>query len=166
MENKVIDPRGYVLIYVGKKHHLADVRGYAYEHRLVAERILGRRLKPEEEVHHKNTNPSDNSESNIKVAKNHAEHLFLHRTNHKKRKPWEPNPLVFCDCGCGRSFNRFDEYDRPRKYFPGCSWRKGTGKRNSAEMILCECGCRTSIKKYDSGARPRRFVSGHNGRKS
>lgn len=38
--------QGYMLIYVGKHHHLADVRGYAYEHRLVAEQMLGRRLEP------------------------------------------------------------------------------------------------------------------------
>lgn len=39
-----IASNGYVLIKVGTGHHLADVRGYAYEHRLVAERKLGRRL--------------------------------------------------------------------------------------------------------------------------
>lgn len=56
----VVDPRGYVLVYVGKKHHLADVRGYAYQHRLEAEKQLGRRLRKGEEVHHKRST-SDNS---------------------------------------------------------------------------------------------------------
>lgn len=37
-----IASNGYVLVRVGKKHHLADVRGYAYEHRIVAEQKLGR----------------------------------------------------------------------------------------------------------------------------
>ena len=37
---------GYILLRVGKRHHLADVRGYAYEHRVVAEKSLGRKLRP------------------------------------------------------------------------------------------------------------------------
>lgn len=43
---------GYVLVRVGVEHHLADVRGYAYEHRLVAEEKIGRRLRDDEHVHH------------------------------------------------------------------------------------------------------------------
>lgn len=42
-----IASNGYVLIRVGTGHHLADVRGYAYEHRVVAENSLGRRLVDE-----------------------------------------------------------------------------------------------------------------------
>ena len=49
-----IASNGYVLVRVGKRHHLADVRGYAYEHRLVAEEKLGRRLTPGEIPHHIN----------------------------------------------------------------------------------------------------------------
>lgn len=30
----MVEPRGYVLVFVGKNHHLADCRGYAYEHRI------------------------------------------------------------------------------------------------------------------------------------
>lgn len=40
-----VTEHGYVIIHVGIKHHLADVRGYAYEHRLVAEKKVGRRLR-------------------------------------------------------------------------------------------------------------------------
>ena len=43
----ITDPRGYKLVFVGKKHHLADVRGYAYEHRLLAEKKLGRNDLPD-----------------------------------------------------------------------------------------------------------------------
>lgn len=31
---RVVDPRGYALVRVGAEHPLADVRGYAYEHRI------------------------------------------------------------------------------------------------------------------------------------
>lgn len=36
-----IASNGYMLVRVGLSHHLADVRGYAYEHRLVAEQKIG-----------------------------------------------------------------------------------------------------------------------------
>lgn len=47
-----IASNGYKLIFVGKQHHLADIRGYAYEHRINAEKKIGRRLRPGEQVHH------------------------------------------------------------------------------------------------------------------
>lgn len=58
---------GYVLIRVGVGHHLADSRGYAYEHRLVAERMLGRRLQGGEEVHHVDRNRQNNAPENLEV---------------------------------------------------------------------------------------------------
>lgn len=157
------DPRGYVLRYVGKKHHLADVRGYAYEHRIVAERAIGRRLETGEEVHHRDENPSNNDASNLEVARNHAEHMAKHRTNPKKRPVGAANPVIKCRCGCGVEFEKFDAFGRPRTYARGCSGRRGSGKRNSTEEVACACGCGTKFNKYDRGGRVRRFVSGHNG---
>lgn len=58
---------GYVLVRVGKDHHLADVRGYAYEHRLNAELMLGRRLEPDEQVHHIDGDKANNATSNLMV---------------------------------------------------------------------------------------------------
>lgn len=69
---------GYVLIRVGVGHHLADVRGYAYEHRLVAELMLDRRLRPGEAVHHKDENKRNNDPSNLQVMSSNAEHMKLH----------------------------------------------------------------------------------------
>ena len=61
---RTVTEHGYVLIKVGVGHHLADVRGYAYEHRLKAEVKLGRRLSPSEIVHHINGDKQDNKLSN------------------------------------------------------------------------------------------------------
>jgi hypothetical protein len=36
--------QGYICIAVADDHHLRQAHGYAYEHQLVAETILGRRL--------------------------------------------------------------------------------------------------------------------------
>jgi len=114
---------GYVLIYVGKHHHLADVRGYACEHRLVAERMLGRRLEPGELVHHKDKSKagrSDNRPDNLEVVQGNAGHFVLHRKHDSGlRRPGEPNPVVACACGCGNSFPKYDDCGRPRRYVSG-----------------------------------------------
>lgn len=110
---------GYVIIRVGIEHHLADVRGYAYEHRLVAEKKLGRRLNPGEVVHHSNGIKDDNSAGNIQVFPSNAFHLSKHRKRSDLKDPGEPNPAAFCGCGCGGSFLKYDAQNRPRHYLPG-----------------------------------------------
>lgn len=111
---------GYILVRVGTDHHLSDIRGYAYEHRVVAEKKMGRKLLPGEQVHHINGIRSDNSPENIKVIRDLAEHRFLHRKNESKlRKPDEPNEIIFCKCGCGGNFKKYDSTNRPREYVSG-----------------------------------------------
>jgi hypothetical protein len=117
---RTITQHGYVLIRVGKDHHLADVRGYAYEHRVVAEQLIGRRLKPGEIVHHVNGNRGDNRHSNLEVLANQAYHRVEHRSVRSNRRlPGEANSVVACACGCGIRFRRFDTSGRPRRYVSG-----------------------------------------------
>jgi HNH endonuclease len=73
-----VTEHGYVLIYVGKKHHLADVRGYAYAHRIAAEESLGRKLLPGELVHHDDEVRTNNQGENL-IAMTRAEHARLHK---------------------------------------------------------------------------------------
>jgi hypothetical protein len=111
---------GYVLIRVGTGHPLADVRGYAYEHRLVASRMLARWLEPSEQVHHRNGDKSDNRPENLEVMATVAEHRAHHRCpDSLLRLPGEGNPPMSCACGCGETFPRFDDYGRPRKFISG-----------------------------------------------
>lgn len=115
-----IASNGYVLIRVGTNHPLADKRGYAYEHRIVASNKLGRWVKPGELVHHLNHNKQDNRPENLEVVSDNAAHLYHHRVKETgKRKPGEPNPIISCACGCGNNFPKYDRTNRPRIYITG-----------------------------------------------
>lgn len=111
---------GYVLVRVGKDHHLADVRGYAYEHRLVAERMLGRRLRDGEIPHHISGVKTDNRPENIEVVESAVAHRVRHRSQHSRlQMPHEPNVVVACECGCGEAFYKYDKHGRPRRFVSG-----------------------------------------------
>lgn len=187
---KLITEHGYVLIRVGVDHPLADVRGYAYEHRLrvweAGQDVNGKH------VHHGDENRQRNEADNLE-ALTPAEHRFLHRKpDSDLRLPGEPNRTVFCLCGCGAEFLRFDSVGRPRDYISGhnterknplieckcgcgCILPKFNTNGNEREyvwghkpkppnpIVECGCGCGAQFEKYDSSRRPRRFISGHNG---
>lgn len=133
---------GYVLIRVGKDHHLSDVRGYAYEHRLVAEKKAGRRLQKGEQVHHKNGIKTDNRPENIELMPSLAHHLKEHRrTGKRRRDPGEINTVIACGCGCGSMLALFDEFGRPRQFING----HNPPDRSVANLFIESCGLGTSI---------------------
>jgi len=117
---RIVPEHGYVMIRVGEGHHLADIRGYAYEHRLVAEKMIGRRLEPKEVVHHKNHERWDNRPENLTVYPSAAAHRVEHRTSGKRRRmPDEENTTVPCECGCGAKQKMFDAAGRFRRFIAG-----------------------------------------------
>ena len=116
---RTIASNGYVLIKMAG-HHLADVRGYAYEHRIVAETKIGRRLRSGEQVHHLNGRKTDNRPENIEVVASRAAHAIQHRhVGLERRLPEEPNDLIECACGCGTTLLRFDRWLRRRRFING-----------------------------------------------
>lgn len=63
---------GYVLVWVKKGQ-------FELEHRVIAERVLGRKLKPDEEVHHIDGVRSNNSNRNLLICKRQYHSQLHHR---------------------------------------------------------------------------------------
>jgi hypothetical protein len=75
---RIIDNNGYIRILC-HDHPSADKYGYVPEHRLVAEKVLGRVLKATEVIHHINEIRHDNIKNNLVICQNNSYHHLLHR---------------------------------------------------------------------------------------
>lgn len=69
---------GYIAIYM-PEHHRAFDNGCVYEHILVAENMLNRKLKAEECVHHKDHNKQNNKKDNLMVFVDNKHHIYFHK---------------------------------------------------------------------------------------
>ena len=130
---RIINSNKYAMIFVGKHHHLADIRGYAYEHRIVAEEKIGRRLNPEEQVHHIDENTFNNAPDNLKVMKDFKTHRHEHGKKNNKA-PDEENVQINCACGCGGTLLKYDSVNRPRQYIRGHN-----APKSEVEVIIINC---------------------------
>lgn len=77
---RTVQSNGYVTIYK-PEHPRAGKDTHVFEHIVVAETKIGRRLKPSERVHHINHVKSDNRPENLEVLSD-----FQHRSIHMKER--------------------------------------------------------------------------------
>lgn len=81
---RFVSSSGYVFIRTGET---ADGRGiYRQEHRVVMESIVGRPLRPEEVVHHKDGDPSNNKPDNLQLFSSNAEHVRVAHPERARRR--------------------------------------------------------------------------------
>lgn len=70
-------PKGYEMVYMPESA-MSGKNGWAFVHRIVMAKAIGRDLRPEEVVHHIDGNPSNNNLSNLKLFANNGEHRKYH----------------------------------------------------------------------------------------
>ena len=81
--HKRIIQHGYVMIF-DPKHRQAMKNGYVREHRMIMSDFIGKRIKDDEHVHHKNENKKDNRLQNLELI-SCAEHTRHHWKGRKRK---------------------------------------------------------------------------------
>lgn len=71
---RIQEKGGYILLHM-PNNPMADSHGYVREHRFVISQLLGRPLKKEEVIHHKNKDVSDNRLENLLLFSSNGIHL-------------------------------------------------------------------------------------------
>ena len=83
----IINDAGYVLIKM-PEHPRANKNGYVRQHIVVAEGMLGRPLRPNEIVHHKNGIKNDNRPENLEIYPTRSKHTVMHLKNRSELDLW------------------------------------------------------------------------------
>lgn len=79
MSDARMDPSNGYMLVSGAPENLRKSDGYAYEHRVVAQRALGRPLPDGCEIHHVDEDRGNNDPSNLVICEDRGYHKLLHR---------------------------------------------------------------------------------------
>lgn len=126
----VVSGGRYLYCRTDPMHPQANSKGLYPLHRVVMANYIGRILRPDELVHHRNENKFDNRKSNLEMVSRpeHARHHALQNSPqqikmrcpvcktefevlpsvHKKRMGCNKNGLLFCSRSCGVKFSHID----------------------------------------------------------
>ena len=76
------------ITYIDKNGYSRFIDSERLVHRWKAEKKLGRKLRPNEVIHHKNRNKLDNRIENLAICSNQSEHHMLHVVHKKTTGKW------------------------------------------------------------------------------
>ena len=114
---------GYVAINTG-------IGTYALEHRAVMEGHLGRPLRPDEHVHHRNGIKSDNRLENLEIL-SVADHARRHAPGRRESR-WIEIPCTGCGCALTRLASQVRRNPSPfcsRACYRDSGFQRGIGRR-------------------------------------
>lgn len=138
---------------------------FVLEHRYLLEQHLGRSLREDEYVHHKNGDRTDNRITNLQIMSNSE-----HSSKHAKKRAEHQHIILSCPV-CKKKFTRRGSDYRwgikigQKKFYCSrkCQWedlRKGRGKKSHGTLsAYFHCGpprCTTCKKAMRDYARKRR----------
>lgn len=90
-------------------HPRATTNGMVYDHILVAEKKIGRYLKPDEVVHHIDEDRGNNIEENLLVFRTKSDHTAFHKGKDyvldNEGIAYVPNKSNYC-VDCGKEINK------------------------------------------------------------
>jgi len=89
---------GYVFLYA-PNHPYRNKDNQVAEHRLIAESVLGRYLKPTEAVHHVNEKVDDNRRPNLVACESNSYHMTIHQRMRAYSACGDPNARFCRWCG-------------------------------------------------------------------
>lgn len=148
---RVEEARGYARVYV-PSHPASFCNGWVYEHRLAAERMLGRLLVAGETVHHKGAK-NDNRPNMIEVLsveEHQRRHFQRPMTAKTKLQPnWVSKRCKFCNeifWGAKSTIERRSSCSRQcrveHKQQRTCVWCRRQYSKNLGQGLFCSEECK------------------------